>query len=226
MEFPAVCVPMYLCQNGLSEYGPIKSIDVCSIYLSVMILRLIFLLVFNILDSTPNPKSVEEVLHEELEKVEVDKPNVDNINWVSNLGELFPGYWRMKVLWRVLAAHELVFSPSVALNLKGKPHAADFNLILEDKCGYVSCDLPLACDPSVHDLDFNMYGCRSYLVNRDGHELELDFKRDWKGFRSSTSEKDKEKTLNWTVDIFCRLVKQHPNITQFSSRDWNRSIIL
>ncbi|CAI9779223.1 unnamed protein product [Fraxinus pennsylvanica] len=163
MEFPAVCVPMYLCQNELSEYGP----------------------------GTPNPKSVKEVLHEELEKVEVDKPNVDNINWVSNLEE--------------------------SLNLKGKPHHAVFNLIPEDRCGYVSRDLPLACDPSVHDLDFNIYGCRSYLVNSDGHELELDFKRYWKGFRSSTSEKVLTDTLysrsTWMIGI--DISEETPGMTSF-----------
>ncbi|WCJ21601.1 Beige/BEACH domain WD domain G-beta repeat protein [Euphorbia peplus] len=46
------------------------------------------------------------------------------------------------------------------------------------------------------------------------HELELDFKRFWDEFRSSSSEKEKEAALNSTVDTFCRLVKQHPNIAQ------------
>ncbi|XP_038716795.1 protein SPIRRIG isoform X1 [Tripterygium wilfordii] len=49
---------------------------------------------------------------------------------------------------------------------------------------------------------------------RDKHELELDFKRFWEEFRSSNSEKDKEVALNFTVDAFCRLVKQHTNVAQ------------
>uniref|UniRef100_A0A5B6ZA74 Putative BEACH domain-containing protein lvsA n=1 Tax=Davidia involucrata TaxID=16924 RepID=A0A5B6ZA74_DAVIN len=49
---------------------------------------------------------------------------------------------------------------------------------------------------------------------RDKHELELDFKRYWEEFRSSSSEKEKETALNLTVDVFCRLVKQHANVAQ------------
>ncbi|EXB26545.1 hypothetical protein L484_012533 [Morus notabilis] len=49
---------------------------------------------------------------------------------------------------------------------------------------------------------------------RDKHELELDFKRFWEEFRSSSSEKEKETALNLTVDAFCRLVKQHANVAQ------------
>ncbi|XP_061972968.1 protein SPIRRIG-like [Populus nigra] len=50
--------------------------------------------------------------------------------------------------------------------------------------------------------------------SRDRHELELDFKRFWEEFRSSSSEKEKEMALNWTIDAFCRLVKQHANVAQ------------
>ncbi|KAL3644910.1 hypothetical protein CASFOL_010090 [Castilleja foliolosa] len=53
--------------------------------------------------------------------------------------------------------------------------------------------------------------------SRDKHELELDFKRYWEEFRSSSSEKDKEKALNWTVEIFCRLEKEHTNVAQLIS---------
>ncbi|KAI3449688.1 hypothetical protein Pfo_006353 [Paulownia fortunei] len=55
------------------------------------------------------------------------------------------------------------------------------------------------------------------LPSRDKHELELDFKRYWEEFRSSSSEKEKEKALNWTVEIFCRLEKQHTNVAQLIS---------
>ncbi|XP_057964129.1 protein SPIRRIG-like [Malania oleifera] len=50
--------------------------------------------------------------------------------------------------------------------------------------------------------------------SRDKHELELDFKRHWEDFRSSSSEKEKEAALNLTVDAFCRLVKQNANVAQ------------
>ncbi|WJX16678.1 hypothetical protein P8452_06675 [Trifolium repens] len=49
---------------------------------------------------------------------------------------------------------------------------------------------------------------------RDRHELELDFKRFWDEFRSSSSEKEKEAASNWSIDAFCRLVKQQANIAQ------------
>ncbi|KAB1203377.1 hypothetical protein CJ030_MR8G023207 [Morella rubra] len=54
----------------------------------------------------------------------------------------------------------------------------------------------------------------SSLEIRDKHELELDFKRYWEEFRSSSLEKEKEAALNLTVDVFCRLVKQHTNVAQ------------
>ncbi|KAK4418318.1 protein SPIRRIG [Sesamum alatum] len=57
----------------------------------------------------------------------------------------------------------------------------------------------------------------SLSPSRDKHELELDFKRYWEEFRSSSSEKEKEKALNWTVEIFCRLEKQHKNVSQLIS---------
>ncbi|XP_027935476.1 protein SPIRRIG [Vigna unguiculata] len=50
--------------------------------------------------------------------------------------------------------------------------------------------------------------------SRDKHELELDFKRFWEEFRSSSSEKEKEAALNLSIDAFCRLVKQHANVAQ------------
>ncbi|KAI4319476.1 hypothetical protein MLD38_033068 [Melastoma candidum] len=53
--------------------------------------------------------------------------------------------------------------------------------------------------------------------SRDRHELELDFRRFWEEFRSSSSEKEKESALNSTVDAFCRLVKQNANVAQLVS---------
>ncbi|GMI66498.1 SPIRRIG, Beach-Domain Homolog A1 [Hibiscus trionum] len=50
--------------------------------------------------------------------------------------------------------------------------------------------------------------------SRNKHDLELDFKRFWEEFRSSNSEKEKEAALNLTIDVFCRLVKQHTNVAQ------------
>ncbi|CAN8311060.1 unnamed protein product [Cochlearia groenlandica] len=60
--------------------------------------------------------------------------------------------------------------------------------------------------PSLHDFKSS--------PSRDNHELELDFKRFWEEFRSSSSEKGKEAALNMTVDTFCRLVKRHANVDQ------------
>ncbi|KAL7211735.1 hypothetical protein ACSBR2_014572 [Camellia fascicularis] len=56
--------------------------------------------------------------------------------------------------------------------------------------------------------------CPDVVLGRDKIELELDFKRHWEEFRSSSSEKAKETALNMTVDVFCRLVKQHTNVAQ------------
>ncbi|KAJ0796789.1 putative BEACH domain, armadillo-like helical, PH-like domain superfamily, PH-BEACH protein [Helianthus annuus] len=54
-------------------------------------------------------------------------------------------------------------------------------------------------------------------LSREKYELELDFKRSWEEFRISNSEKEKEKALNFTIDVFCRLVKQHANVAQLIS---------
>ncbi|GAB4830425.1 hypothetical protein Ancab_020061 [Ancistrocladus abbreviatus] len=55
----------------------------------------------------------------------------------------------------------------------------------------------------------------TYCSSRDKNELELDFKRCWEEFRSSSSEKEKETALDMTVDVFCKLVKnQHTNVAQ------------
>ncbi|KAL7185273.1 hypothetical protein ACSBR2_027243 [Camellia fascicularis] len=52
------------------------------------------------------------------------------------------------------------------------------------------------------------------VADQDKIELELDFKRHWEEFHSSSSEKAKETALSMTVDVFCRLVKQHTNVAQ------------
>ncbi|XP_027161043.1 protein SPIRRIG [Coffea eugenioides] len=65
--------------------------------------------------------------------------------------------------------------------------------------------------------DYNAFSSNqefSSSPSRDKYELELDFKRYWEEFRSSISEKEKEKALNLTIDVFCRLVKQHGNVAQ------------
>jgi hypothetical protein len=58
--------------------------------------------------------------------------------------------------------------------------------------------------------DFNLLSPTS----RDKLKLELDFKRYWEEFRSSSSEQEKEAALNLSVNTFCRLVKQHANVDQ------------
>ncbi|KAF9618607.1 hypothetical protein IFM89_002302 [Coptis chinensis] len=65
---------------------------------------------------------------------------------------------------------------------------------------------------SAHSLEHNDLPA---TPTRDRHELELDFKRFWEEFRSSSSEKEKEAALNMAVDVFCRLVKQNANIAHF-----------
>ncbi|XP_057461484.1 protein SPIRRIG-like isoform X2 [Actinidia eriantha] len=66
--------------------------------------------------------------------------------------------------------------------------------------------------------DYNAVSTRQEFTasspSRDKLELELEFKRHWEEFRSSSSEKEKETALNMTVDVFCRLVKQHSNVAQ------------
>ncbi|XP_074316154.1 protein SPIRRIG-like [Silene latifolia] len=53
-----------------------------------------------------------------------------------------------------------------------------------------------------------------YTTARDKHELELDFRRFWEEFRSSSSEKEKEMALNMAVDAFCKLAKHHADVAQ------------
>ncbi|XP_010917623.1 protein SPIRRIG [Elaeis guineensis] len=62
------------------------------------------------------------------------------------------------------------------------------------------------------------YGFLGSSPSRGKHELELDFKRFWEEFRSSSSEKEKEMALNMAVDIFCRLVKQQSNVAQLVTK--------
>ncbi|KAK9069020.1 hypothetical protein SSX86_013136 [Deinandra increscens subsp. villosa] len=71
--------------------------------------------------------------------------------------------------------------------------------------------------PPFHDNNNATSSARNYFSSsssRDKYELELDFKRHWEEFRSLSSEKEKEKALNMTVDVFCRCVKQHSNVAQ------------
>uniref|UniRef100_A0A6V7QUX9 Protein SPIRRIG n=1 Tax=Ananas comosus var. bracteatus TaxID=296719 RepID=A0A6V7QUX9_ANACO len=55
-------------------------------------------------------------------------------------------------------------------------------------------------------------------ASRGKHELELDFKKFWEEFRSSSSEKEKETALNMAVDVFCRLVKQQSSVAQLVTK--------
>ncbi|KAL1225121.1 BEACH domain-containing protein A2 [Cardamine amara subsp. amara] len=58
--------------------------------------------------------------------------------------------------------------------------------------------------------DFNLLSPTS----RDKLKLELEFKRYWEEFRSSSSEQEKEAALNLSVNTFCKLAKQHANVDQ------------
>nr|GMD97069.1 protein SPIRRIG [Ipomoea batatas] len=65
--------------------------------------------------------------------------------------------------------------------------------------------------------------CRSFTlplcpVHRGNRELELDFKRYWEEFHSSSSEKEKEKALIMTVDAFCKLVKNQADVAQLITK--------
>ncbi|XP_027367665.1 protein SPIRRIG isoform X2 [Abrus precatorius] len=77
---------------------------------------------------------------------------------------------------------------------------------------------PSASPPSSSSRDNNAFASAFQSLasspTRDKHELELDFKRFWEEFRSSSSEKEKEAALNMSIDAFCRLVKQHANVAQ------------
>ncbi|KAI3783035.1 hypothetical protein L2E82_13097 [Cichorium intybus] len=69
------------------------------------------------------------------------------------------------------------------------------------------------------DQNSNNATCSSYddPLSREIHELELDFKRSWDEFRTSNSEMEKEKALNVTIDVFCRLVNQYPYVAQLNT---------
>ncbi|KAL9243041.1 hypothetical protein vseg_016980 [Gypsophila vaccaria] len=54
-----------------------------------------------------------------------------------------------------------------------------------------------------------------FSTSRNKHDLELDFRRFWEKFRTSNLEKEKETTLNMSVDAFCRLAKEHDAVPQF-----------
>ncbi|XP_062214623.1 protein SPIRRIG-like isoform X2 [Phragmites australis] len=56
------------------------------------------------------------------------------------------------------------------------------------------------------------------IILRGKNELELDIRRFWEEFRSSSSEKEKERALNLAVDVFCRLVKQHSSVAQLVTK--------
>lgn len=98
---------------------------------------------------------------------------------------------------------------------------------LKDKVGLSQAPTPPSSVPSsppVKESSSNNANYRppatedlSSPISRDRYELEWDFKRYWEEFRSSSSEKEKENALNWTVDIFCRLEKQYTDVSQVIS---------
>ncbi|KAJ0975569.1 hypothetical protein J5N97_017534 [Dioscorea zingiberensis] len=70
-------------------------------------------------------------------------------------------------------------------------------------------------------VDFKVYKGRLWgnlkIHDADKHDFELDFKKFWEQFRSSSSEKEKEMALNMAVDVFCRLVKQQSSVAQYQN---------
>ncbi|KAJ0975561.1 hypothetical protein J5N97_017526 [Dioscorea zingiberensis] len=69
------------------------------------------------------------------------------------------------------------------------------------------------------------YEADELVILRDKHDFELDFKKFWEQFRSSSSEKEKEMALNMAVDVFCRLVKQQSSVAQYQSHDIDISFL-
>ncbi|KAJ4817326.1 hypothetical protein LUZ62_029892 [Rhynchospora pubera] len=53
---------------------------------------------------------------------------------------------------------------------------------------------------------------------RGKHELELAFRKFWEEFRASSSEKEKEKALDYAVEAFCRLVRQQSSVAQIVNK--------
>ncbi|KAL4572014.1 hypothetical protein LXL04_018782 [Taraxacum kok-saghyz] len=90
---------------------------------------------------------------------------------------------------------------------------------IKDKVGFSAPTSAASSSAPYSEQNSNNATSSSYddPFSRERHELELDFKRCWDDFRTSTSEMEKEKALNVTIDVFCRLVKQHPNIAQLNT---------
>ncbi|KAL0925842.1 hypothetical protein M5K25_004213 [Dendrobium thyrsiflorum] len=68
------------------------------------------------------------------------------------------------------------------------------------------------------DSSSTPYASPSSSPARGKYELEVDFKRFWEEFRSSSSEKEKEAALNMALDAFCRLVKQQSDVAQLVTK--------
>ncbi|XP_042457467.1 protein SPIRRIG-like isoform X1 [Zingiber officinale] len=64
----------------------------------------------------------------------------------------------------------------------------------------------------------SVYGSPVSSPARGKIELELEFKKFWEEFRSSSSEKEKETALDMAVDAFCRLVKQQTDVAQLITK--------
>ncbi|XP_023734944.1 protein SPIRRIG [Lactuca sativa] len=90
---------------------------------------------------------------------------------------------------------------------------------IKDKVGLSAPTSAASSSSPYPDQNSNNATSSSYddPLSRERYELELDFKRSWEEFRTSTSETEKEKALNVTIDVFCRLVEQHSNIAQLNT---------
>ncbi|KAJ4952298.1 hypothetical protein NE237_029130 [Protea cynaroides] len=89
----------------------------------------------------------------------------------------------------------------------------------KEKVGFSQPSNPSSPSPSASTPEAFVLPRNDFAASpsRDTYGLELDFKRFWEEFRSSSSEKEKETALDMTVDVFCRLVKQHSNAAQLVS---------
>lgn len=90
---------------------------------------------------------------------------------------------------------------------------------IKDKVGFSAPTSAASSSSPYIDQNSNNATSSSYddPLSREIHELELDFKRSWDEFRTSNSEMEKEKALNVTIDVFCRLVNQYPYVAQLNT---------
>ncbi|EOA19773.1 hypothetical protein CARUB_v10000019mg [Capsella rubella] len=105
-------------------------------------------------------------------------------------------------------------------DLKGKVGVAESTAeLIVEEASTVSDPPALSPSSSASPSSINVVSAQHDFnslspTSRDKRKLELDFKRYWEEFRSSSSEQEKEAALDLSVNTFCILVKQHANVDQ------------